>query len=137
MVALDHVDLDPRHAGSVSFPISTTYMPAGEDNPTVPSTKSKPMSRCGHYEQVKVGTKWKCTACEQILTISESIQNSIELSEVMRTAVESRISLSESLDVMLGRREWEEMRAKIPTAKQLSSRKHPSRHGRRRRLVRR
>jgi hypothetical protein len=107
-------------------------MPVGEDESTVPSTRSKPTSRCGHYELVKVGTKWKCTACGQILTISESIQNSIELSEVMRTAVESRVPLSESLDVLLGRREWEEIRAKIPTA-----RESPARRLRRRRGVKR
>src|SRR6266571_4235891 len=96
-------------------------MPVGEDGSTVPSTRSKPTSRCGHYEQVKVGTKWKCTACGQILTISESIQNSVELSEVMRTAVESRVPLSESLDVLLGRREWEEIRAKIPSVERPST----------------
>lgn len=62
------------------------------------------MSRCGHHEQVGVGTKWKCAAWGQVLKISESIQNSIELSEVMRTAIESRISLGESLDVLLGYR---------------------------------
>src|SRR2546422_10300832 len=104
-------------------------MPVGEDGSTVPSTRSKPTSRCGHYEQVKVGTKWKCTACGQILTISESIQNSIELSEVMRTAVESRVPLSESLDVLLGRREWEEIRAKIPTATGSSTRRLRKRRG--------
>lgn len=91
-------------------------MRVGEYGSAVPWTRSKPTNRCGHYELVKVGTKWKCSACGQILTISESIQNSIELSEVMRTAVESRVPLSESLDVLLGRREWEEIRAKIPIA---------------------
>src|SRR6266436_6705614 len=98
-------------------------MPVGDDESTVRSTRSNPTSRCGHYELVKVGTKWKCTACGQILTISESIQNSIELSEVMRTAVESRTPLSESLDVLLGRREWEEISAKIPTATGSSTRR--------------
>src|SRR2546428_11991905 len=98
-------------------------MPVGEDVSTVPSIRSRSTSRCGHYELVKVGTKWKCTSCGQILTISESIQNSIELSEVMRTAVESRVPLSESLDVLLGRREWEEIRAKIPTARGTSTRR--------------
>jgi len=111
-------------------------MPVGEDESTVPSTRSKPTSRCGHYEQVKVGTKWKCTACGQILTISESIQNSIELSEVMRTAVESRVPLSESLDVLLGRREWEEIRAKIPIAERPSTQKLRKRRVPNRRLAR-
>src|SRR6266700_5743325 len=98
-------------------------MRVGEYGSAVPWTRSKPTNRCGHYELVKVGTNWKCTACGQILTISESIQNSIELSEVMRTAVESRVPLSESLDVLLGRREWEEIRAKIPTARGSSARR--------------
>src|SRR2546430_17237595 len=98
-------------------------MPVGEDGSTVPSTRSKPTSRCGHYEQVKVGTNWKCVACGQILTISESIQNSIELSEVMRSAIESRRPLSEGLDDLLGRKEWGEIRAKIPSAKKSSIRK--------------
>src|SRR5207302_4277411 len=111
-------------------------MPVGEDESTVPSTRSKPTSRCGHYEQVKVGTKWKCTACGQIQTISESIQNSVELSEVMRTAVESRVPLSESLDVLLGRREWEGIRAKIPTARGSSTRRLGRRRGVKRRSVR-
>src|SRR5437870_4181861 len=100
-------------------------MPVGKDESTVPSTRSKPTSRCGHYEQVKAGTKWKCTACGQILTISESIQNSVELSEVMRTAVKSRVPLGESLDVLLGRREWEEIRAKIPSVERPSTQKPP------------
>jgi hypothetical protein len=129
MIALYHVDLDPRHAGSAQFPISTTYMPVGEGESTVPSTRSKPTSRCGHYEQVKVGTKWKCAGCGLILTISESIQNSIELSEVMRTAVESRVPLSESLDVLLGHREWEEIREKIPPAGGSSTRRLRRRRG--------
>ena len=101
-----------------------------DDVPIVSSTKSKPTNRCGHYEQVKVGTKWKCTACGQILTISESVQNSIELSEVMKSAIESRIPLSESLDDLLGRREWEEIRSKIPTPKKSSTRKIRGRSGR-------
>src|SRR2546425_9610156 len=98
-------------------------MPVGEDESTVRSTRSNPTSRCGHYELVKVGTNWKCVACGQILTISESIQNSIELSEVMRSAIESRRPLSEGLDDLLGRKEWEEIRAKIPSAKKSSTRK--------------
>jgi len=137
MIAFDHVDLDPRHAGSVFPAISTSYMPVDEGNPTVPSIRSTSTSRCGHYEQVKAGSKWKCTACGQILTISESIQNSIELSEVMRSAIESRIPLSESLDDLLGRREWEEILAKIPSAKKPSKRKRPNRRGRQRKLFRR
>src|SRR2546427_4854127 len=112
-------------------------MPVGEDGSTVPSTRSKPTSRCGHYELVKVGTKWKCTACGQILAISESIQNSVELSDVMRTAVESRMPLSESLDVLLGRREWEEIRAKIPSAERPSTKKPQRRRVPNRRLARR
>ena len=110
-------------------------MPVGEDESTVPSTRSKPKSRCGHYELVKVGTKWKCIACGQILTISESIQNSVELSEVMRMAVESRVPLGESLDVLLGRREWEEIRAKIPIATGSSTRRLRRRCGVKRRSV--
>src|SRR2546426_1344835 len=98
-------------------------MPVGEDGSTVPSTRSKPTSRCGHYEQVKIGTKWKCIACGQILTISESFQNSIDLSEVMRSAIESRRPLSESLDDLVGHREWEEIRTKIPSAERPSPRK--------------
>ena len=73
--------------------------------------------RCGHFEQVKVGRNWKCVTCGRILTVAESIQNSIELSEVMRSAIDSRRSLRESLDDLLGRKEWEEMRARIPVAK--------------------
>src|SRR5438309_10865430 len=116
--------------------MSTTYMPVGKDESTVPSTRSKPTSRCGHYEQVKAGTKWKCTACRQILTISESIQNGVELSDVMRTAVESRIPLSESLDVLLGRREWEDIHAKIPMMKKHSAGNLQRRHVCQRKLVR-
>jgi len=66
---------------------------------------------------VKVGRNWKCVACGQILTVAESVQNSIELSEVMRSAIESRRPLRESLDDLLGRKEWEDMRAGIPVAK--------------------
>jgi len=47
----------------------------------------------------------------------ESIQNSIELSDVMRSAIESRRPLSESLDDLLGRKEWEALREKITTRK--------------------
>ncbi len=73
--------------------------------------------RCGHFEQVKVGRNWKCVTCGRILTVAESIQNSIELSEVMRSAIDSRRPLSESLDDLLNRKECEEMRARIPVAK--------------------
>jgi len=79
------------------------------------SPKSRRETRCGHFEQVKVGRNWKCVACGRILTVAESIQNSIELSDVMRSAIDSRRPLSESLDDLLGRKEWEELRAKIRT----------------------
>ena len=79
------------------------------------AAKRRRASRCGHFEQVKVGRNWKCVACGQILTVAESVQNSIELSEVMRSAIESRRPLRESLDDLLGRKEWEELRAKIRT----------------------
>jgi hypothetical protein len=36
-------------------------------------------------------------------------------------AIESRRPLSEDLDDLLGRREWEEIRAKIPSAKKSST----------------
>jgi hypothetical protein len=86
--------------------------------------KRKSTGRCGHYEQLKVGTKWKCVACGQTLTITESIQNSLELSEVMRSAIDSRSTLNESLDEIRGRNEWEDMRAKIPmTGKSLKRRR--------------
>jgi hypothetical protein len=98
-------------------------MPVDKDHRIVSSKRTKLTSRCGHYEQVKVGANWKCTACGQILTISESIQNSVELSEVMRSAIESRMTLNESLDDLLGRREWEEIRAKIPSAKKSPARR--------------
>src|SRR5437870_13239977 len=88
MVALNHVDLDPNHNWvSIASHVDDLYA-CWRDLPTCPLTSRKPTSRCGHYEQVKVGTKWKCVACGQILTISESIQNSIDLSEVMRSAIE-------------------------------------------------
>src|SRR5438445_1524972 len=107
-----------------------------EDYSIVPSTHRKPASRCGHYEQVKLGTNWKCVACGQILTISESIQNSIDLSEVMRSAIESRRPLSESLDDLLGHREWEEIRAKIPSIERQSTSKRRKRHVPKRKLAR-
>jgi hypothetical protein len=105
-------------------------MPVDKDHRIVSSKRSKLTSRCGHFEQVKVGANWKCTACGQILTISESIQNSIELSEVMRSAIESGITLNESLDDLLGRREWEEILSRLPSAKKTSKRKHSNRHRR-------
>ena len=54
----------------------------------------------------------------------------------MRTAVESRVPLTESLDVLLGRREWEEIRAKIPSIKKQSAKKLQRRYVRKRKLVR-
>ena len=75
-------------------------------------SRNQPKRR-GHFEQVKVRPKWKCVACRRILTVAESIQNSIELSGVMRSAIDSRRPLSESLDDVVGRKEWEEIRAKI------------------------
>ena len=66
---------------------------------------------------MKRGTKWKCVVCGQILTVVESVQNFAELSEVMRSAIESRKPLIESLDDLLGQKEWERIRARIPTAK--------------------
>ena len=88
----------------------------------LPSARPSRRRRCGHYEQVKVGSNWKCVACGQLLTVAESIQNSLELSDVMRSAIDSKRTLSESLDEMLGRKEWEEIHAKIPSAKKKSSR---------------
>ena len=76
--------------------------------------KRKLTGRCGHYEQVRVRGKWKCVVCGQLLTLSESIQNSLELSEVMRSAIETGRPLHESLDEVLGRKEWEEILSKIP-----------------------
>ena len=81
------------------------------------AVKRRRGSRCGHFEQVKVGRNWKCVACGRILTVAESIQNSIELSDVMRSAIDSRRPLSESLDDLLGRKEWEALREKITTRK--------------------
>ena len=51
------------------------------------------------------------------MTVLESVQNSIELSDVMRSAIESRKPLTESLDDLLGRKEWEEIRGKIQDKK--------------------
>lgn len=47
------------------------------------------------------------------MTVPESIQNFIELSDVMKAAIETGRPLIESLDDMLGRKEWEEIRAKL------------------------
>src|SRR2546422_8573554 len=71
--------------------------------------------RCGHYEQVKDHGRWKCVACGEILTIPESIQNSIELSDVMKSAMATGRPLNESLDDMLGRKEWDEILTKLRT----------------------
>ena len=71
--------------------------------------------RCGHYEQVKDHGRWKCVACGEILTIPESIQNSIELSDVMKSAMATGRPLNESLDDMLGRKEWDEILNKLRT----------------------
>src|SRR2546425_7253575 len=134
MVALNHVDLDPRHDWvSLASHIDDLYA-CWKGHSIVPSTNRKPPSRCGHYEQVKLGTNWKCVDCGQILTISESIQNSIDLSEVMRSAIESRRPLSEGLDGLLGRREWEEILAKMPSAERPSRQKLRKRRVPKRRL---
>ena len=73
--------------------------------------------RCGHYELSKTRGKWRCVACGRLLTVPESIQNFIELSDVMKAAIETGRPLIESLDDLLGRKEWEEIRAKIPSRK--------------------
>jgi capsular polysaccharide biosynthesis protein len=78
--------------------------------------------RCGHYEQKKVRGKWKCVACGKTLTVQESVQNSIDLSKVMNSAIVSGRTLDETLDDLLGRKEWEEIRSKIPTKSKSSSR---------------
>jgi hypothetical protein len=84
--------------------------------------KQIPAKRCGHFEQVKTGTNWKCTSCGKVLTVSESIQNSMELSEVMKSASDSRRTLNESLDEMFGRKEWEEIRDRIPQSAKTNKR---------------
>jgi hypothetical protein len=88
----------------------------------VRSKRRRPVARCGHFEQVKVGRNWKCVACGQILTVDESVQNSIELSDVMRSAIDNRKTLTECLDDLLGSKEWEEMKAKISVRKKSSKR---------------
>src|SRR5215831_13545559 len=79
--------------------------------------RKRDRARCGHFEQVKAGSKWQCVTCGKTLTIPESIQNSIELSDVMKSASESRRTLNESLDELLGQKEWDSVRAKIPQQK--------------------
>jgi hypothetical protein len=86
------------------------------------SASRKSGVRCGHYEQVKDHGQWKCVACGQILTIPESIQNSIELSDVMKSAMATGRPLNESLDDMLGRKEWDEILTKLRTKKKTSER---------------
>jgi hypothetical protein len=78
--------------------------------------------RCGHYELRKVRGKWECVVCGKILTVPESIQNSIDLSEVMNSAIVSGRTLNETLDDLLGRKEWDEIRSKIPTKSKSSRR---------------
>ena len=83
----------------------------------MPRSGRNSSTRCGHFDQRKIGRNWKCVSCGQIMTVRESIQNDLELSEVLRSSIDSRRSLTESLDEVLGRREWDEMRTKIPYAK--------------------
>ncbi len=59
-------------------------------------------------------------SCGQTLTIPESIQNSIELSEVMRSAAVTGRPLNESLDDLLGRKQWDDLRGKLRTKKRAS-----------------
>jgi hypothetical protein len=54
----------------------------------------------------------------------------------MRSAIESRRPLSEGLDDLLGRKEWEEIRAKIPSAERPSTQKLRKRHIPKRKLAR-
>ena len=91
--------------------------------PNVPIAKPRRVPFCGHLEQVKVGSDWKCVACGQVLTSRESVQNSIELSEAMSSAIASVKPLNESLEEMMGHKEWEEMRSKIPTIKKRPERR--------------
>ncbi len=58
------------------------------------------------------------------MTIPESIQNSIELSDVMKSAFETGRPLNETLDDVLGRKEWDKILANI------SSRKKPEKRRR-------
>src|SRR2546427_12209244 len=83
---------------------------------TVSQAKGRTRSmRCGHYEQVKKDRRWKCVGCGKILTIPESIQNSIESSDVMKSAMATGRPLNERLDDMLGRKEWDEIMTKLRT----------------------
>ncbi len=91
--------------------------------PKMQSGKIRSSVRCGHYEQVKLRGKWKCILCGRTLTIPESMQNSIELSEVIGSSIESRRPLVEILDDMLGREEWEEILSKIPYGERKATRK--------------
>ena len=63
-------------------------------------------------------------ACGKILTIPESIQNSIELSDVMKSAMATGSPLNESLDDMLGRKEWDEILNKLRTKRKTLERKN-------------
>ena len=85
---------------------------------------------CGHYEQVKVGRNWKCASCGQVLTLEESLRNSIDISQAMTTAIASNKPLDESLDEIMGHREWEEMKARIPTKRESSKRRTSKRRHR-------
>ncbi len=92
-------------------------MPVESNAPEMRRTAPKPVGRCGHYELVKTRGMWRCVACGRFFTVLESIQNFIELSDVMKSAIETGRPLSESLDDMLGRKEWDEMLANLPTSK--------------------
>jgi hypothetical protein len=46
----------------------------------------------------------------------------MELSEVMKSASDSRRTLNESLDEVFGRKEWEEIRNKIPQSNKANKR---------------
>jgi hypothetical protein len=61
-------------------------------------------------------------ACGKILTIPKSVQNSIELSDAMKSAMATGRPLNESLDDMLGRKEWDEILTKLRTKKKTSER---------------
>lgn len=93
----------------------------------MPSARRGRVTRCGHYEQLKFGARWKCAACGRLLTISESVQNSLETADVLKDAIDGRRSLGESLDELLSRREWDEMQSKISPARKLVTRIQTSR----------
>ena len=88
----------------------------------MPTAAVRSKARCGHFEQVKAGSKWKCVACGELLTIEKSAQNSLELSDVMRSAFDNSRTLNESLDEVLGRKEWENMLDRIPRMSKPSKR---------------